>query len=325
MPVASQLGVKDEATWGTAVTVDRFFEYISEGIESDFGRIESRGLRANERVIRQDRFAVGGRSFAGAIEMEWLTKSMGWWLKHMLGTVTTSAIVDSCYTHTATVASLFGDSFTAQVNRPFNPSGTDQAFTYEGGKIASWEISCEVDGLLGVTLDADFEDSSTAVGLAAASYTSGMEVMPYTLGTVTIAGAVVSTESFSCKVDNGLRTDKRHLGAATKREQVENARRTIEAELLVDFDSLTQYNRIGSLVAAGALASLVATFRGPTLAGTATYPSLTVTIPQFRFDGQNPSVGGEEALMQTLTGVGLTPTGGTSPITLAYVSVDSTP
>ena len=40
-----QLGVANESTYGTAVTVSRFFEYESEGIEESYGRTEGDPLR----------------------------------------------------------------------------------------------------------------------------------------------------------------------------------------------------------------------------------------------------------------------------------------
>ena len=53
--LAAQFGVAEETTWGTAATPDRFYEFVSEGIKNDLARIESKGLRSQNRVLRSDR------------------------------------------------------------------------------------------------------------------------------------------------------------------------------------------------------------------------------------------------------------------------------
>lgn len=68
-----------------------------------------------------------------------LSVGFGFWLKHMLGTVATGTTSDSVTPHTGTIGSLLGDCFTFQVNRYDAVSAANRAFTWEGGKIASWE------------------------------------------------------------------------------------------------------------------------------------------------------------------------------------------
>lgn len=328
MPIDSQLGVKNETMYGTAVTVDRFFEYRSENIGWDGGgpdRIDSQGIRTGERVLASDRFAIGKYGLSGSFELEWLTAGMGWWLHHMMGTVDTSAVVDSNYTHNAfpaQIGSASGDSFTAQVNRPFY-LGANQPVTFEGGKITGWELGCGVDDLLVATIDCDFEHVETGTALASASYSTA-ELMSFVGGTVTLEDTVTKVKRFRVRADNNLRTDNFAIGQRVKRQPTENGKRTYEWEVELDWENLTQYNRVGSLVAAGALASVVAEFRGPTLSGTATYPSMKVTIARARFDQTGAFVSGEEELVDTISGVAVTPSGDNA-LELDYVSTDSTP
>ena|SRR5688500_12911218 len=321
----TQAGVKDEAVFGTPLTVDRFFEYTTEGIQLDVQRIESSALRATTRVQRSDRFAVNRKGAAGAFTTEVLTKGFGWWLKHMLGTVATAGPTDLKYTHTGTVASLAGKSFCLQVNRPF-VDGSAQAFTYEGGKVASWELSNSVDGLLMLTLNLDFEDETTASALATASYPTATELFSFVGGAVTVGGAsfdVVRDVTVTC--DNGLKTDRHFIRSSSlKKEQLEAALRNITFSLTADWDSMAQYNRYVSATAAGTLAQIVLTWQGPTLIGTASYPTFTVTIPAARFDGSTPNVGGPDLLEQSLSGRALFD-GTNSAITVAYGTADATP
>src|SRR5262245_44317276 len=115
-----QLGVKAESTYGTAVTVDRFFEYESESIEESYGRTEGDPLRVGSSAIRSDRSTPYFKGAAGQISLDVMTKGFGFWLPHLMGgSVVTSGPTDSKYTHTITEGTLVGKSFTCQVNRPF--------------------------------------------------------------------------------------------------------------------------------------------------------------------------------------------------------------
>ncbi len=325
MPLETQLGVKAESTWGTAVVVDRFYEFNSETITLETGRVESNALRASQRVQRNDRFTPYILGAAGSIELDVLSKGFGFWLEQCLGTIATGSLTDSTYTHTGTVGTLLAQGFTLQVNRPFHPAGTNQAFTYEGGKVAKWSFKSDVEGNLVFSADLVFETGITATALATASYPTGMENLTWAGGAVTIAATAVPVTSFSVEVDNGLDTGRHKIRSNTLRQEpVEAKNREITFSLTADFSSLDQYNRVASTTAAGALAQIIGTWTAPTLAGATTYPSLTVTIDSARFDEiSDYTATSTEPLMQTLSGRGLYD-GSDSPITVAYVSVDAT-
>jgi hypothetical protein len=326
MPIISQLGVKDESTYGTAVTVDRFFEFSSESIKLDTGRAVSEGLRSGQRVARTDRFVPYILGASGGIKLEPASKGFGFWLKHMLGAVATAGPTDSAYTHTGTIGDLWGDSFTMQVNRPLGPAGsTDQAFTWEGGKVVSWTLSCEKEGLLTFEADLIFEDQATGTALASASYPSSVEMMSWARADCTIGGTAVPVTKWSVKVDNKLKTDRYFLQSSTRRAQsAEEGMREITVECEADWDSLTQYNRFKAETAAGTLASVVVTAKSPTLIGATTYPGVTITLPNVRFDAVEATVDGPGLMMQAITGMGLSD-GSAQPISVAYTTLDSTP
>lgn len=323
----TQLGVVDESTYGTPVTVTRFFEYNKESIKLEQGRVESAGLRSGMRTLRSDRFEPYRIGAAGDIELDVPTKGFGYWLKHMLGAISTSAVVDSNYTHTAVEGSLLGDFFTLQLNRPFHPSGTNQPFTYEGCKVSKWELGCDVDGVLVATLSIDAEDENTSTGLAAASYPSDYRIFSFNGAALTIGGSSIDITNFKVSCDNALKTDRRYMRASSlKREPVEDGMRTYEWSCTTDFTDLTQYNRFRDAARVNNLAAIVATFDGPIAHGGATLPRVTVTIPAARFDAADLNIDGPEALMQDLSGVALfDAAGSTSPVTIAYRSTDVTP
>jgi len=325
MPLETQCGAKDESTYGTAVTVDRFFEYLSENIEADYKRVEYAGLRSGQRVQRSDRFVPYMAGARGPVKLNPLTKGFGFWLKHMLGTVGTSGPTDSAYTHTGSVGSLLGDYFTFQVNRHDATTATDRAFTWEGGKVSKWELANSVEGLLEATLEMDFEDEKTATALASASYSSAAELFSWVGGAVTFNSASYEVDNIRIACDNGLDVDRRKVRSSTlKKEPVEAKVRQITWEFDIEFTTLTLYNFFASTVASSTKAALTAAWTAPTLIGASTYPSLTATIPAARVDAVRPAVSGEGIIIAKVSGRGLY-NGTDSPISLAYVSADTTP
>lgn len=324
MPINTQLGVKAESTWGTAVTVDRFFEYNSESIEPETGRVESTGMRSAGRTLRSDRSVPYVTGVAGSIELDVLSKSFGLLFKHMLGANSTAGPTDSAYTHTITEGSLLGLGLTVQVNRPFHPAGTSQAFTWEGMSVEGWELSIEKGGLLKLTLDFLGEAEATGTALASAAYASGtVEVFPWTLAALTIGGVAVAFESFKVSCKNGLNGDRLKLRTSAQRQEpTEKEYRDYSWEGVVDFESLTQYNRIVATTSATNYSPIILTCTSPTLIGATAYPKVLLTIPAPRFDQGIPTVGGTDELQQTLGGKVMYD-GTNSPVTLAYTTLDS--
>lgn len=322
--VLAQLGVKDEVTWGTAVTVDRFFEFTEESMALDAQRIESKAIRAGTRSQRVDRFAVNRKGAAGSVTMEVLSKGHGWWLKHLLGTVASGVLTDSTYTHTGTVGSLVGDSFTMQVGKP-DTADVVRPFTYTGCKVPSWKLSCDVDGIAMLEVDVDAKDEDTAVSLATASYPASSELLTFVGGLLNVGAVATDIIDVTITVENGLKVD-RHFQrrSSLKKEQLENNWREITAEITVDFDSMAHYNRFAAATAVGTYAAIDVGWRGPTLAGAATYPELKATLANARFDGSTPVVSGPDLLQQTIKLKGLADSTN-GAIKLDYVTTDATP
>ena len=319
-----QLGVVDEVTYGTAVTVSRFFEYESESIKETYGRTEGDPLRVGSGFIRNDRFTPYPGGAAGTVQLTAMTKGMGFWLKHMMGQVATTGPAETTvYTHTGSESSFVGDSFTCQVNRPFHPTGTNQAFTYAGGKVAKWTLSNSVEGNLLLDLDLDFQNYDTAVALATASYPASMEPLSWVGGFVTIAGSNYDVTEFSLEVDNGLDVGRRQIRANPLKKEPTASRRSASFSIKADFDSLTNRNRAASTTRAGALATMTGVWRGPTLLGSTIYPEFSVSIAAARFDDWTGATEGTDAISQELSGV-VRYDGTTSPVVVTYKSADTT-
>lgn len=318
-----QLGFADESTFNTPVTVSRFFEYESEGIEETYGRTEGDPLRVGSSVIRSDRSTPYFSGAAGPIQMAVLTKGFGYFLKHMLGGTATSGPAETVvYTHVGTEGSLFGKSFTCQVNRPFHPSGTNQAFTYAGGKISEWGLSNSVDGNLLLDLNCDFASGTTATALATASYPTGMDNFTWAGGVVSVGGAAYDVTEFAVNWNNGLDVERRQIRGNTAKKEQTSGRREGTFSLSADFESLAQRNRAAATARATTHAAISATWTGPTLLGTTLYPIVTVDIPAARFDSWSAPTT-TAGITQALSGV-VRYDGSNSPITITVKNADST-
>lgn len=328
MPLDTQAGWKTESSYGTAVVVDRFmpFSHSLGSIKPEKVYIESNSMRAGARVQSSTSGApyIGGAG--GQIELEVCNKGFGWWLRHMLGAVATTGPTDSAYTHTGTVASLCGDAFTYQENWKTGACGDgDQAMTFFGGKIAKWELSCDVGGLLIFKADLLFKSFTTATALASASYPSGLEALSWAGASLSVDSTDVPVTGWKVTCDNKLKADRRYLQNDTGRaEPVEVDFRDIQIEFTCDWDDLTHYNKFRSATAAGALAEIACSAESPTLIGTSSKASLAVTAPAARIDMADVSGSGREYLTQTITAKVLD-NGSDEPLEVAYVTAESTP
>lgn len=315
------LMVANESTYNTPVTVTRSFEYESESIEEQEGRTQGDPLRAGSGVVRSDRHTPYFMGASGSVELAVLTKGFGFWNRHLLGVNTTGTVSDSVYTHTATEGELLGDSFTMQINRPFHPAGTNQAFTYAGCKIPSWALNNTVDGNLLMTLNIDAAQVSTATALATAAYPSSMDNFSWAKGVVSIGGSDYDVTEIGIEWDNGMNVERRQIRGNTDKKEPTAGRRSGKVTIKADFESLTQRNR--AHVTARTTSQVIATWTGPTLAGVSAYPQFIATMPAIRWDAWKGATEGPEGIEQELTGEILFD-GTNSPITLAVKNTDST-
>jgi len=326
----SQFAVVDEVTYGTVVTPTRFYEVNNPVVILPVvGRTTASALRSGSRAPRSAMFAPYVEGATASVEMPVPTIGWGWWLKHMLGAVSSSGAVDSNYTHTGVLGSLTGDFFTGQTALPFS-SGTLEGFTGEGGKVVKWELSCDVDGHLTFMADLDFEAVNTSSGggtaIATPSYPAGATVFSWTGGAITFDAGSIELKDFSVSCTNPLNTGRRFLrGSALKKEPLEQGvRDNITFTASAEFNAMTFYNKWIAATPAGTLAAIVATFTGPIAHAGTTLPQLVITIPVGRIDDAAPSSSGADMIMQNYSGIAMD-NASAQPITITYRTTDVTP
>lgn len=320
--LAQQFGMKAESVFGTAVTPDRFYEVKGESLRHDIGRTRSAGLRSAQRTDRTDRFLPFITGVSGGWSMDVATKGMGVLLKQIFGTAAIGGATDSNYTQTFTVGTLLGKFFTCQVNRPLMDA-TDQAFTFKSCKIAAATFACDVDGVLTLDVTVIGQDMTTGTVLATVAYPSDFRVFSFANAAMTVAGTSTPMKGWSVTINNQLAMRRMVQGSALTLEPVRTAMRTIEVSWTAEFTSLTDYNRYKSATAAGALASVVATFTGDVVHGGATLPQIVCTTPNLDFmEVTGPNLSEANILTAQFKGLALDD-GSLEPITFTYRTTDA--
>jgi Phage tail tube protein len=319
--LSAQLGIVAETpSYGTNTVVTRFYEFVSESVKQDIARIESKGLRAGNRVLRTQQWVPGGKKPAGDIEMEVGNKGFGLWLLHAFGAVATSqpsAGPDpTVYEHLFTPGDITGKSLTVQIGRP-DQAAVVRPFTYTGAKIEKWELSAKVDELAMLKVSLLAQEETTATGLATASYPSGYALFVFTQGTLSVGGSAIDVTEATISGDNKLADDRFKLGSALRKEPLETDLREYTGDITAYFTALTDYARF----TAGTEAALVLDFVGAVISTTYTF-ELKVTM-NVRFDGDTPNVGGPEEIMQPLKVKAVD--AGSGAISVLYRSTDVLP
>lgn len=318
----AQFCIAAESTPGTFAAPSRALEFNDESIALTVERIDSSARRRGKRVRRTNRTVRNRKGAGGTSTHEVTTSGFGLMFEHALGASVTdqpdAGEAPTVYRHTATIGPLTGKALTVQVGRPDN-TGTVRPFSYVGAKVASWELSCEVDGVLTLTPTWDAVDEDTEQTLVTAVYPAGDEVFDFTLASITLGGAALDTRSFSLSVDNALALERYFIrNSSLKREQLEAGERAISGSLEVEFDGFTIYDlfRVGEPV------PLVATFMGSTIEG-GLANMVRVTLPAVQVDGETPDVADDGILDQSVPFTVLD-NGTDEPVKVEYQTADAT-
>lgn len=325
-----QFMLGEESTYGTVAAQTRGFRF-SGALAITPQRVESEMLRPGQNVARSDAWHPTPPRVAGQFSFDIFTKGFGVLFKHMLGNVvTTGPSADGAYTHTFTMpsAGLLGKSLTVQEGLPLHPSGTVQAITGSGGKVTDWTIGNSVGNTLALALGMDFQKITKNEVLTAASEPSNLDLFTWAGGSVSLGGSAYCVDEIEISCNNNLDVERDKIctsAAGYKAEPTPAGKIEPTFSIGADFDSMAQYDRAVSLTRAGAVATISAAWTGPNVIGGTTYPSVTVSVPVGRWDewSAEPDTSGG-GIKQAFSGV-VRSDGTNSPVTIVYVSADSTP
>jgi Phage tail tube protein len=339
--LSAQIGLKTESTVGTEITVDRFYEFLSESITFQPTWLDSAGLKAGQAFKRVSRTVQSRFSAGGDWSLEHADKGgMGTIWKHALGSPITIPVQIGATTAWQQVhipGMRTGLSHTIQVGRP-QTDGTVRAFTYRGCKVTGFEFTCSDGEIAQLSLSVDGWQEATATALASASYTANMGVFTFadastfTLGgtpttggspsQISIAGGTAVTTVVRGITISGqwpLATERFGLGnAGVKREQIENGIPMITGTLEGEFTSRTE---IYDLFKANTTTALQLDFTHGD-AGSSNPYRLSFIMPAIKFKEAATNAAGPDILGQTI-GFEAYDDGTNAPFQVRLVSTDT--
>ena len=285
-----QIGYVIESTWGTAATVTRFLPLVSETLAKQIDQSESAATFAGQQVMRSAQWTQGNATVGGGVQHELYDQSFGLLLRAAFGTVSTAGTAVP-YTHTfwPTDAAV---SFTTQVGRP-TVYGSVIPFTYEGCKIASWELGIQPGEIVTWGMDITAEEETMGTALASASYAANLRPWHAKSASLTIAGVTHPVRGLTISGDNGLNSDRRFLGSTVIAEQLRQEFATYTGQINTEWGNPSAQGTLNyHRFLGGTEAALVTTFTSGTLAAT-----ITANV---RYDGVTPNLAGRGIIEQQI-------------------------
>lgn len=319
--LGGQIMTAEETTYGTGVTPDRAYEFLSESLERNNRTLVSNGIRSGTRNLRRgSKRVLVGHDGSGDINLEVTRTGFGRWFKHGMGgasTITQQAAT-AAYLQVHPLGDLTGRYQTVQKGVP-QTDGTVKPFTFLGGKITSFELSGSVDEILQFTASMDFRSVTTATALASPTF-SNAKVFHWGQAAITLNGVdVAAVTGHSISVNNNVNTERYYMGqAGLKSEPLPNDFPEVTGTLDAEFVSqATMYDAY----AADTSLALVITYTGDNIASTYD-EKLTITVPLIKLGGDTPKLSGPEVVTQSVPFEGLYD-GTNAGMTISYMSTDT--
>lgn len=326
--LAGSVGIGTESAYGVYQAPTRFYQVAKADLKKTKNVVQGGGLAAGQMVQDGSRRVVTSEAAEGGIELEVPTKGFGLLLTHIFGSAGTPVqqAATAAYLQTRALADAVGKSMTVQSGIP-DRNGTVNPYTVLGGKVLTAEFSCELNGLLTVTVSVDGQILVEDETLAAPSYSTGVKPfhsgqMSVKTGTYGAETAIDGVKGYTLTIERPLQVDAYYAGAATagtKAEPVLNDWVKVSGTLETDFVDKAD---LADLFSADTPTALVAAWTGATIAST--YKNLfQLNTSQVFFEEGSPTLEGTEVV-----GLSVPFTAqfdGTNPVVSSlYMSTDTT-
>lgn len=254
-----QVGIVAEVTYGTPVTVTRFYEWDISASTHDWDPkvVQGTGIQVGDGGFdRVDRsVAVLGQG-SGQIGVDYQTKGMGLLLDSCFGTGVATLVSGTTYQHnftTALVGSLLPSRSVQYGVVRSDTGGTVDAYSYAGVTFPKVTLTCANSDVAKAVFEWDARSQTKATGLAAASYPAGL-LEPFHFGqvtSVTFGGAVTlptttvlatggtavsNFRNFELMLDNQADLERWALGGTRNQPRISERSATIKCT--AEYDSV---------------------------------------------------------------------------------------
>jgi len=312
--IGASLGVATESTYGTGVTVTRFYEFNSENLAFRKKTAEGMGLRAGGQLPRSQRRVVTTQDAGGDLELDLPTRGLGLLLSYATGsTPSATTVASGVYSYTFTLGDTYGKSFTTQVGVP-QYGGTVTPKTLAGCKVNNFELSVSNGDIAKGKFGIDAKSLVTSTSLSTVSYPASGSVFNFAQGAITFNGnTVANIKDFSVSIDNAIKVDRFNLGASGSKSEPNIAGfRKVSGKITAEFTDTT----LLAAFLADSTASLALTFTGGIIASSYS-DTLSITLPACKFDADTPNVSGPGVIDLSMTFT-VYDDGTNQPMTIVY-------
>jgi hypothetical protein len=295
------VGVYDESPYKTPGASGTRLAFTSFGLEPGQARDKSAILSG---YYGESRGVLGNKAPAGPIASECGPESIGFFLKHLIGTPT-SAVAGSAFKHTFVVgegASDIPPGFTAEPDfGTVLGSATHRVLRYLGCRLNNGSFTFGASGMIGVSFDvlaADFLPAATPLDasltdLGHTSFGAANTTIVLSSG----AEVVCNKRQLALNFKNDLDADWFNIGGGGVRADAPRGMVGLDGTLTGLFDS----DALLKQTLADTDASLVIALTRGTGLGTAGNEKLQITIPALTFAPAGPKVEGPRGLLLPTT------------------------
>lgn len=301
------IGIAQESTYKTGVTVSRWYEFLEESLGWNKNVKQGQGLRVGKRVARSARRVVPTADGAGDITIELTSKGLGLFLNAVFGSSVVTLVGGTTYQHNFTLGDT-PPSLTVQKGL-VEVGGTVDAYTFLGCMVAGWELNIPNDGIATLKISLDAGDLTIATAYAAPSYaaepvnlfhfanatiSNGTFTAPTTTALASGSTALASVRSLTLSCNNNLTADRFNMGGAGRKDKPTVGLRDISGSVVVEYANTTFRDAVlletpmalVTNLTAGALSTGVETFQ--------------VALPEVKFDNEIAKANGTDLINQTM-------------------------
>lgn len=334
----AQLGFKKETTFGTGVVVDSFAEFTEESLTWVPTFAQGAGMRVGQRLDYSDRRVLVKKEVGGSFAVEGQTKGLGKLFEAALGGTGTSTQIGT----TAAYQQLFTptttdylSSYTIQKGIPPLGGGAVNPVTFTGMVCSGFELTAPNAGIPSLSFNWMGKDVTTATALAAASYPASVAQLSFIHGSITIGGTVTvptttalatggtataNVREVNLSYENGLDSEGFNYGSAGARTRKPAlGKRAITGSMTVEYDS----NTLRDAWLNQTDLAVVLTFQTTTAIEGTNYPTLQITIPVVRLEGDIPQTNGGDVVTQSIDFTALDGRVAAHPLYVAIVTAET--
>lgn len=307
------IGLLKESVYGTVVTPTKFYEFTDEDLGWRPTFVDGAATRYGMRVQASDRRVLVKDACGGSFTVEAMTKGLGALFEAALG-VGTSTIIGAgpAYQQLFTPTTAGMPSYTIQKGIPPLGGGAVVPQTYSGMVCTGWEFNVDNGAVPTFKFDFEGKNLDTSTAYTAASYPASNGLLTFVNGTVTIGGSVTvptttalatggtataNVRSATFNWDNNTDKEGYNFGSAGKRGRAPVlGLRSGSGTLVVDYtDNVLRDAYLNQTDLA-----VVLTFAGTTAITGSTYPTIQITLPCVRLNGEMPKAAGGDVITQSI-------------------------